>query len=443
MDPQIRNTRFAASRALLNRAARSIPGGVNTSRRNVTPPLCLRRGAGAYVEDVAGNRYLDYHAAYGAVVLGHSPPAVVEHVQETIASAVLFGIGVTEPEAELAERITRHVASAQQVLLCLSGSEATFHAIRLARGVTGRRKILKFQGSYNGGNDYVLRNGLSALERLGQLDPGSAGILDCVLDETLVARYNDVADVAEVVAPHLEDLAGVILEPVLHNAPAIMPRPGFLESLRDLCDRTGAVLIFDETITGFRHALGGYQSLCGVTPDITTLGKAIANGFPLAAVCGRRDLMQRFNTTSDGDVFFAGTYNGYSAGTAAANATIAQLESAETYAHMYGLGERMRVGLREVTARLGVPAVVSGHGSLFALSFMQPPLETYEDALRADTHLASAYRQELLMRGILMMPHHSGRDHISASHSSEDVDLTLEAVEEALRRTLDANARNR
>jgi glutamate-1-semialdehyde 2,1-aminomutase len=257
-------------------------------------------------------------------------------------------------------------------------------------------------------------------------------MLDCVIDHTLVARYNDIADVRATIAPHSDDLAAIILEPALHNAPSIMPGPGFLEELRAVCDEIGALLIFDETITGFRHGLGGYQAIAGVVPDLTTLGKALANGFPVAAVCGRRDFMQHFNTAHGGEVFFAGTYNGHAAGTAAALATIEHLEDAAIYEHVYALGERMRSGIREIVRRSGVPAVVSGHGSLFALSFMEPPLETYDDALRADLGLALAYRQALLERGIFMMPPHSGRDHISASHTASDVDLTLHAIEEAL-----------
>jgi len=430
------------SARLLQEAARYIPGGVNTARRNIDPPVCLRRGAGPYVEDIAGNRYLDFHGAYGAVFLGHSHPGVVQRVRATIEEAVLFGVGVTEGEVLLAEKIVQHVPSAEQVLLCLSGSEATFHAIRLARAVTGRAKILKFQGSYNGGHDYVLRNTLSSPERVGRRDPGSSGMLDCAVDNTLVARYNDVDDVRAQASRHGEDLAAVILEPVLHNAPAILPNPGFLQAVRAIADDVGAVLIFDEIVTGFRHAIGGYQASCGVLPDLTAIGKALGNGFPIAAVCGRYDLMQHYNTTAAGDVFFAGTYNGHAAGTAAALATIQELEDDSLYDHVYRLGDRMRSGLREILARCGIPGVVSGHGSLFALSFMEPPLSTYEDALRADLDLALAYRRDLLARGIFMMPPHSGRDHISAGHNSSQINLTLEAIEGALRTALDARARS-
>jgi glutamate-1-semialdehyde 2,1-aminomutase len=299
-----------ASEQLLDDAAEVIPGGVNTCRRRSDPRLCFARGAGAYLWDLDGNRYIDYHAAYGAIFLGHSDPVVNERVSQAIRDTVLFGVGVTGSEVALARKIVQHVPSAEQVVVCNSGSEATYHAIRLARGVTGREKIIKFQGCYNGFHDYVLRNVLSAPELVMRRDPQSKGMLDAAVDATVVCRFNDVADVEAKVAANPDSVAAIIVEPIAHNAPGLLPRPSFLEGLRSLCDREGIVLIFDEVITGFRHGLGGYQAVCGVTPDLTTLGKAIANGFPLAAIAGRRELMERFTTTSDGDVHFGGTYNG-------------------------------------------------------------------------------------------------------------------------------------
>src|SRR3954454_19998991 len=286
-----------ASEALLETAAEVIPGGVNTCRRRSEPRLCFRRGAGAYLEDLDGRRFIDYHAAYGAIFLGHSHPAVTARVSHAIEETVLFGVGVTEAEVKLAEKIVEHVPSAEQVVVCNSGSEATYHAIRLARGVTGRQKLIKCQGSYNGFHDSVLRNVLSPVELVGRRDPGSAGMLEAAIDSTLVCRYNDLEDVEAAFAAAPGEIAALIIEPIGHNSPGILPEPGFLEGLRAICDREGALLIFDEVITGFRHGLGGYQAICGVTPDLTTLGKAIANGFPIAAVAGRRELLERFNTT--------------------------------------------------------------------------------------------------------------------------------------------------
>jgi glutamate-1-semialdehyde 2,1-aminomutase len=420
------------SERMLDEAAEFIPGGVNTCRRRSEPRLCFRRGEGAYLEDVDGRRYLDYHAAYGAIFLGHSHPAVVERVSEAIRESVLFGVGVTEGELELARRIVKHVPSAEQVVVCNSGSEATYHAIRLARGVTGREKIVKFQGCYNGFHDYVLRNVLSPAELVGRRDPQSAGMLAAAVDATLVCRFNDLGDVESTVAAHPEQIAAIVLEPIAHNSPGLLPRPGFLEGLRALCDREGIVLIFDEVITGVRHGLSGFQGIAGVTPDLTTLGKAIANGFPIAAVAGKRALMERYNTNPAGDVHYGGTYNGGTVGVVAALATIEQLEDGSVHEHVFRLGARMRAGLEEIAARAGVPAVVGGFGSLFVLCFMEGPLETYEDVLRNDTALFMRYRRELVARGVFEMPESLGRSHISAAHTEEDVDRSLEAAEEAL-----------
>jgi glutamate-1-semialdehyde 2,1-aminomutase len=278
----------------------------------------------------------------------------------------------------------------------------------------------------------LLRNVLSRPEGVGRRDPHSAGMLEAAIDATLVCRYNDLADVRATLERHAEDVAAIIVEPVAHNSPGLLPRPGFLEGLRELCDASGALLIFDEVITGFRHHIGGFQAIAGVHPDVTTLGKAIANGFPLAAIAGRRDLMERFNTNPDGDVHFGGTYNGNAAAVHAGLATIERLEADGVYERVHRLGRRMRDGLAEIAARAGIPAVVGGFGSLFVLCFMEGPLETYEDVLRNDTALFMRYRRQLIARGQFEMPESLGRSHISAAHTDDDVDRSLEAAEEAL-----------
>ena len=431
-------SQLTASEKLLEDAAEVIPGGVNTCRRRSEPRICFERGAGAYLWDLDGRRYTDYHAAYGAIFLGHAHPAVNERVARALRDGVLFGVGVTAAEVALAGKIVEHVPAAEQVVVCNSGSEATYHAIRLARGATGRERIIKFQGCYNGFHDYVLRNILSPPDLVGRRDPQSKGMLDAAVDATLVCRFNDLGDVEETVRANPEAIAAIIVEPVAHNSPGLLPRPGFLEGLRSLCDREGIVLIFDEVITGFRHGLGGYQAVCGVTPDLTTMGKAIANGFPLAAIGGRRELMERYTTNPAGDVHFGGTYNGNAAAVHAGLATIEALEEEGLYARVYALGERMRAGLAEIADRAGVAAVVGGFGSLFVLCFMEGPLETYEDVLRNDTELFMRYRRELVARGVFEMPESLGRSHISAAHTDADIDRSLEVAEEALAAALDA-----
>jgi glutamate-1-semialdehyde 2,1-aminomutase len=433
--------RSSASEALLDDAAEVIPGGVNTCRRRSDPRLCLARGEGAYVWDLDGRRYTDFHAAYGAIFLGHAHPAVNARVARAIGDGVLFGVGATETEVALARKIVEHVPSVEQVVVCNSGSEATYHAIRLARGVTGRERIIKFQGCYNGFHDYVLRNVLSPAGLVGGRDPQSKGMLEAAVDATLVCRFNDLADVERTVERNPDQVSAIILEPIAHNAPGILPQPGFLAGLRALCDREGIVLIYDEVITGFRHALGGYQSIAGVLPDLTTMGKAIANGFPLAAVGGRRALMERFTTNPQGDVHFGGTYNGNAVAVTAGLATIEELEDGAVHAHVFALGERMRAGLAEIADRAGIPAYVGGFGSLFILCFMEGPLETYEDVLRNDTARFVRYRRELIARGVFEMPESLGRSHISAAHTGDDVDRALEAAEGALAAALDGGSR--
>jgi len=420
------------SRLLLDRAARVIPGGINTAKRKIDPPLCVARAAGGWFDDVDGTRYLDYHCAYSAILLGHGEPSVNRAVAHALHGGTLYGVGVTGEEVRLAEKIVAHVPSVEQVLLCNTGTEATYHAIRLARGVTERQKIVKFQGCYDGYHDYVLRNVLSRPELVGRRDPGSKGMLEAAIDNTLVCRFNDLDDVRATLACHGGEIAAVIVEPVAHNAPTILPAPGFLAGLREACDEHGCVLIFDEVITGFRHALGGYQAIAGVRPDLTTMGKAMANGYAVAALGGRRELMQRFTTTVHGDVLFGGTYNANAVGVAAALATLEILENPDVYAHLFALGARMRDGLAAMARDAGVPTCVSGYGSVFVLLFMEGPLRSYEDCLRNDVELFLEYRRQLRRRGVFEMPENVGRSHVMWRHTEADVDRTLELAAEAL-----------
>ena len=409
------------------------PGGVNTSLRRMSPPLVIVSAQGATLTDAEGNSYIDYHAAFGPIILGHNFEAVNRRVREVMQRVDLVGVGTTDLEIELARKICQHVPSAEAVLLCNSGSEATYHAIRLARAATGRKKVIKFQGCYHGWHDAVAMNVISSPEKLGGRDSLSAGSLAEVQSETLVCGFNSNEDVEEAVTKWPGEIAAIIVEPIAHNIGCVLPKHGFLEYLREISNSEGIVLVFDEVVTGFRHGLGGYQKICGVTPDLTTLGKAIANGFPMAVLCGKHELMERFNTSPLGDVFFAGTFNGYPAGCAAALATIEVLETGGVYKHVFELGERMRKGLSEITSRLGIPATVVGYGSTFITYFMEGPIETYTDLLRNDQELFTSYRQALLKKGVLKLPLNLKRNHISFSHTNADIDRTLEACEDVLK----------
>jgi glutamate-1-semialdehyde 2,1-aminomutase len=411
---------------------------VSSFTRGLNPPLTWVRAAGARLWDADGREYLDYHLAFGPQILGHNHPAVDARVKETIDRIDCIGVGTTDLEVLVAEKLVQHIPSAEAVLFCNSGSEATMHALRLARGVTGRPRIIKFQGCYHGGYDSLLMNVISPAGRLGSKDPGSAGLLPQAIEDTVVLPFNDLAAVEEAFDAHPEQIAAVITEPIPHNIGAVLPLPGFLEGLRALTSRHGAALIFDEVITGFRHALGGFQAICGVTPDLTTMAKALGNGFPIAAVGGRAELMDRFNTTDGGDVWFAGTCNGNTPGVAAALAGIDFLERNEAHAHLFRLGDRMRAGLREVAARAGVPATVTGYGSVFSLLFMDGPANTFADLRRNDAGLMVAYRRELASRGVFEIPENLGRSHLMHSHTDADVDHALEAAERALAAALDS-----
>jgi glutamate-1-semialdehyde 2,1-aminomutase len=426
---------------LHERAKTYTPGGLHTAIRIAEPPLCIRRAQGAYLWDENGKRYIDYHAAFAPIILGHCYPAVVERVIDTIRQNDLYGVSTTYLEVELAEKIVKHVPSVEQVLLCCTGSEATFHAIRLSRAVTGRRKVIKFQGCYHGWFDYVLRNVISKPEVLNKWDPGSAGMLREAVENTLVCRFNDLDSVEQAFRDNPGDVAGIILEPIPHNVGCILPKQAFLEGLRRICDREASILVFDEVITGFRHHIGGYQALCGVMPDLTTMGKAIANGFPIAAIGGKRHLMQRFNTRVGGDVFFSGTFNGHASGVAAAMATIECLASQEVHKHIFRLGDRMRNGLNSIVRQGGYPCMVAGFGSVYTLYFMtERPIENFDDLLANDGALYVRYRQELMKRGVFEIPMNLKRNHLGYSHTDADVDLSLQAAQEALRATFDARA---
>lgn len=420
------------SQALFAEAKKYIPGGINTSIRTLARPIVFARAQGSKIYDVDGNEYIDYHAAFGPPLLGHCNPKVNERVFETLRKIDLIGVGTTELEAQVAKKIVEYFPSAEMVHFCNSGSEATYNAVRLSRAVTGRRKMIKFQGCYHGWHDYLCMNIITPAEKMGGYDPGSAGMLKEAIENTIVLTFNDLEGVERTVREEGEDIAGIILEPIPHNIGCVLPKQEFLRGLRRICTEKGIILTFDEVVTGFRHDLGGYQKICGVTPDLTALGKAIANGYPCAAICGKRELMERF-ATAGGDVFFAGTYNAHPMAMAAALATIEELESGEVHSHIFRLGEMIRQRLQEIIDRLGVKAYVTGFGSVFVVYFLEPPVDNYTDLLRNDTKKDLAFRWGMVERGIFIHPMALKRSHVSAAHTDEDVARTLEAAEEVLK----------
>ncbi|MBN1314223.1 MAG: aspartate aminotransferase family protein [Anaerolineales bacterium] len=418
----------------MEEARRYSPGGVHSSIRKELPfPMVFERAEGATIWDVDGNRYIDYNAAFAAAILGYAHPRVDQQVFESSHKLNLIGLGSNEYEIELAKKIVEYVPSAEMVGICNTGSEATHHCIRLSRAVTGRMKIIKFQGCYHGWHDYVLMNVMSSREKVGQKDPLSAGMLPAAIEHTTVLDFNDLDAVERELLT--KEYACLIIEPIAHNMGCVMMTDKFAHGLRELCDQTGTILIFDEVITGFRHGLGGYQAICGITPDLTPMGKAISNGYPLAAVGGKRELMMNFSP-GGGKVYFSGTHNAHPVGVVAGAATIAELEDGKVYEHLYALGERMRQGFEDIAARLGIPMVVAGYGSIFVPFFMDPELgmpQNYTDLLRTDMEMDRAFRMALIEHGIMFYPLPFRRNCLMGAHTEEDVDFTLQVAEDVLR----------
>lgn len=421
------------SKSIYERATKVIPGGVNSATRRLSQPYAWQWAEGAYIRDADGNTYLDYHAAFGPIVLGHNDPAVNAAVAKALQGPDMVGVGITEQEIALAEKVVQHVPSAELALAFSSGSEATYMAVRLARGVTGREKLIKFQGTFHGWHDYLLMNIASPADKIGKKDPGSAGQLADAIDNTIIVPFNDLAATEQAILDHPGQIAAIFMEAIPHNIGCVLPRQDFVEGLRRLCDTHGIVLVFDEVITGFRHGLGGYQSVLGVKPDISTFAKAIANGYPCAIIAGKRELMLQFNTAPGGKVFVGGTYNGHPVGSAAALATIAALEDGTVHERTFRLGELMRAGLAEIAGRLGIEMVSAGFGSVFTPYFLSGKIERYEDLLVNDTARDVAFRQGMCERGIFMLPMPIKRNHISAAHTDADIDRTLETAEIVLK----------
>jgi len=429
-------TRYTQSATILQRALKVIPGGSNSWTRWTDVPVSLARAQGARVWDVDGREYLDLHGAFSAIVLGHCYPEVSRAVAAQADRLALVGIGRTPEEVTLAERLVRHIPSAEQALLAASGSDATFSAIRLARAITLRACVVRFDGCFHGPHDYVLRSAADDDPRDG-VSPD--GVLNAAAHTVITCPYNDLEAVADAFAQRGHEIAAVIVEPIAFNA-NLSPEPGFLDGLRRITAEHDALLIFDEVITGFRVGLGGAQALHGITPDLTTLGKALGNGFPVAALVGPERHMRHFATTPGGRVPYSGTHNGNGVSVAAANAVLGVMEAEPVHDHLARLGDRMRAGLREIADECGVPAVVTGSGSIFNVLFTDKAPRTFADVLHADEVLSVAYRAALLARGVLVMPLPNMRAQLTYSHTDAEVDRALDLSRDALRAALDGTA---
>jgi glutamate-1-semialdehyde 2,1-aminomutase len=431
------------SEALARRAAESIAGGVVSLNRRTDPPISFVRARGSRVWDADGNEYVDYHAAFAPHVLGHDDPEVTAAVRRALEDGLsLMGCGTTPWEVELAERLRACVPSLERVQIANTGSEATAHAIRLSRAFTGRDHVVLTLGGYNGWHNDVARQVMPPLEALGpRVSPGeyaflpsSAGIPEAARALLHVVSFNDADSVEWVLERH--PVACVLTEPALQNVGVVPPRPGYLQALRAACDRHGALLCFDEVKTGFRSALGGYQSLCGVTPDLSVFGKAVANGYPLGVIGGRADVMALFHHPDPARrVLIAGTYNAHPVPTAAAIATLDRLrrDDGAVLRDLEEKGRRLQAGMEALFRERGIEAVVSRIGSAFCAYFMEHvPVDWHDLAAHHDFALDLRYRRALLARGVLHFPLACKQGSISAAHTDEDLSFTLEATREAL-----------
>lgn len=413
------------------RADQVLPGGVlGTSLVPSEAQFVPVSGRGSHVLSASGTEYIDYTMGSGALLFGYQPPAVMEALRSQAENLIHVYAYLNTPAIELAEEIVDAVPSAEMMRFTASGGEATLYAMRLARAHTGRDKILKFEGAYHGFHDYAIHSFNAGNGGLyPQPRPNSSGIPDDVIQQVLVAPFNDIEKTAEIIRANAQDLAAIIVEPVQR---AIEPLPGFLAELRKLADETGACLIFDEVVTGFRFGYGGAQERFGVFPDLTTLGKVIGGGLPLAAVCGQRDIVERCAPGGDnGYVYQSGTMNGHALAAACGGATLKVLREDPPYKKLAALGDSLRTGIAELLEQHGARAQVIGTDSLWQVVFTDRPITQVEDIWQSDLSRAREFQRGLIEREVMVWV--GNRSFLSTAHTPDDVERTLEAVDDTLR----------
>ncbi|MBM4335524.1 MAG: glutamate-1-semialdehyde-2,1-aminomutase [Deltaproteobacteria bacterium] len=421
------------SKQLLERARNVIPGGVNSPVRAFGSvggqARFIRSASGARIVDEDGNSYIDYVASWGAILHGHAHPVVLEAIARAAARGTSFG-APTEAEIALAERVCQLVPSLEMVRLVCSGTEATMSAIRLARGATGRDRVLKFDGCYHGHPDHMLAAAGSGVATLGI--PGTDGVPRAAVADTVVLPFNDLEAVESLFASRGAEIAAVIVEPVAANMGLVPPVAGFLSGLRSICDRHGALLIFDEVITGFRVALGGAQARFGVAPDLTTFGKVIGGGLPVGAYGGRRALMERMAPL--GPVYQAGTLSGNPLATAAGLAALELAAQPGVYERLEAGTKRMADGLAGLAREAGVPFTASSLGGVFGFFFHPGPVRSYADAQKCDTAAFRSFFHSMLEQGIYLAPSPFEAGFLTCAHGDSELDQTLEAARRAFAR---------
>ncbi|MBL9163682.1 MAG: glutamate-1-semialdehyde 2,1-aminomutase [Planctomycetaceae bacterium] len=432
MSANVSQVERPGSAAAFKRALALMPGGVNSPARAFGgvggTPIFIDRADGAYLYDVDGNRYIDFIGSWGPMILGHRHPAVIAAIERALAHGTSFG-APTEAESELAERIIDAVASIDMVRLVSSGTEATMSAVRLARGYTGRDLLVKFAGNYHGHVDSLLVAAGSSAATLGA--PNSPGVTAGASRDTLVLEYNDVAELEQAFAAHGDKIAGVILEPVVGNMGVVAPSREFVDALHRLTEKHGSLLICDEVMTGFRVAFGGAQSLFGLRPDITTLGKIVGGGLPVGAYGGRREIMQ--HVLPAGKVFQAGTLSGNPLATAAGAATLRLLKEEPPYERLEALSSRLAAGLQQAAQSAGVTHTIARVGSMLTLFFHPGPIHGWRQASQADTARFGRYFWGLMDRGVYMPCSQYEALFVSGAHTETEIDATIRAAEEVLK----------
>ena len=421
---------MSRSEQLFSRAQQTIPGGVNSPVRAYRAvggtPRFVAAARGAYITDVDGKQYVDYVGSWGPMILGHQHPKVLAAIETQLKIGISYG-APTELEVEMAELLCARMPALEMVRMCSSGTEATMSALRLARGATGRDHILKFEGCYHGHGDALLVKAGSGALTFGV--PTSAGVPADFARYTLTATYNDLDSVETLFHQHRDQIACVIVEPVAGNMNCVPPLVGFLEGLRTLCTRHGALLIFDEVMTGFRVHPGGACALYGVNPDLVTLGKIIGGGLPVGAFGGRRDLMQKLAPL--GPVYQAGTLSGNPLAMAAGLATLRQLDNTALYAKLESVTRRLLDGLRAAAGVAGVPFTTTQVGSMFGLYFGSSPIRYYRDVMACDAQAFKAFFHAMLNRGIYLAPSAYEAGFVSAAHAEAEIARTLAAAQQS------------
>jgi glutamate-1-semialdehyde 2,1-aminomutase len=422
---------FTNSQSLFEHALKIIPGGVNSPVRACksvgADPLFIERGEGCLIYDADGNRFIDYIGSWGPLILGHRHPAVINAITAVLERGTSFG-APTDLEIQLAEMVIDAVASVDVVRMVNSGTEATMSAIRLARGVTGRDLVIKFDGCYHGHADTLLVAAGSGVATLGI--PGSPGVPESVAAATLSLPFNDIEGIKKVMADKGDKVAGVIVEPVAGNMGLVAPEDGFLETLRELTETHGCMLIFDEVMTGFRVAYGGAQSLYGITPDLSCFGKVIGGGLPVAAYGGKKEIMSQI--APQGSIYQAGTLSGNPIAMAAGIATLKELKKPGVYEALNERSKRLITGLGNAAQKAGIAARVGHVGSMLGMFFTDQNVANFDDAKTCDLELFSNFYQGMRQHGIYIAPSQFEVLFLSTAHSDEHVDATINAAEQVL-----------